>query len=114
MNSSSVQEPIPSRGSGEILGAKKVPNGDFKARPPPRSVSSGCLGIAWHDGQPPARKRRPYGLERVEVLRLAPRFRRFLAELCRPRGDVGLVLECLGGRIIVAARDRAPVRAGGK
>ena len=37
----SVQRPIPSAGSGEMFGAKNVPNGEGIARPPPSLKRSG-------------------------------------------------------------------------
>src|SRR5712691_4835032 len=46
---------MPSLGSGEILGAWKVPNGDLRPSPPPSLVRSSCSGVAWQEAQPPAK-----------------------------------------------------------
>src|SRR5712671_1464683 len=53
--SASLQRPMPSLGSGEMLGAWKVPTASLIARPPPSRVRSSWSGVAWQAGQPPAK-----------------------------------------------------------
>src|SRR5205823_3152511 len=52
--SASLQPPMPSSRSGEMLGGKNVPNGVLSPSPPPSCVLSCWLGVAWHIAQPPA------------------------------------------------------------
>ena len=53
-NSSSLQAPMPAFGSGVMLGATKVPNGDFSFSPPASLVRSSSPGAVWQAEQLPA------------------------------------------------------------
>src|SRR4051812_37444775 len=45
---------MPSTGSVEMFGGRKVPKADASAKPPPSRSRSGWPGEAWHDAQSPA------------------------------------------------------------
>src|SRR5216684_2112343 len=47
---------MPSLRSGEMFGAKNLPNGDFRPSPPPSLALSSWSGVAWQAAQPPAQK----------------------------------------------------------
>ena len=54
--SAALQPPMPSVGSGEMLGTTKSPNGVASTRPPPSfsRSSPSALSAAWQEAQPPA------------------------------------------------------------